>query len=224
MKELILTLHGLGEPHSLVSAEERRFWWREASFECLLDQILDRPAEADPQVAITFDDGNSSDVLVALPQLARRRLTASFFICAGRVGKRHYLDQAMIKELIDAGMSVGSHGMDHRDWRSLNSEQLDVEVATARRNLEDLTQRRITKVAIPFGSYDRRVLRHLKQEPWECIYTSDRGISRSQSRMKPRETLDTNMADQDVVRRLTLPAPAWVRTSRALSRACKRFR
>src|SRR5271165_2425896 len=99
-KELILNFHGLGAPPPHVDSKEIIYWWSKDSFVRLLDQISDRPLNAEPKISLTFDDGNASDVLVALPELASRGLAASFFICAGRIGKKHYLDEAMIKELI----------------------------------------------------------------------------------------------------------------------------
>jgi peptidoglycan/xylan/chitin deacetylase (PgdA/CDA1 family) len=223
MRELILNLHGLGEPHSSVELQERRYWWTRAAFENLLAQAADRSPDADPRIVITFDDGNASDVLVALPELVRRRMTASFFVCAGRVGKQHYLDAEMIKELVGAGMSVGSHGMDHQDWRRLDAAQLDLEIGTARRQLEDLTEQRVTTVAIPFGSYDRRVLRRLNQERWKCIYTSDRGMAQSGWRMKPRETLDASMQGRDAIGELTLTPPG-CRFTQTMLRLYKQWR
>jgi peptidoglycan/xylan/chitin deacetylase (PgdA/CDA1 family) len=135
VRELILNFHGLGEPHELVDAPERRYWWDTTSFASLLDQTLDRSADANPRISITFDDGNASDVLYALPELAKRRLVASFFICAGRIGKKHYLDESMIKDLLGAGMAIGSHGMNHLNWRNLSSSALDSEICDARKRL-----------------------------------------------------------------------------------------
>ena len=62
----------------------------------------------------------------------------------------------MITELLAGRMEIGSHGMYHRDWRALDNAPLEVETVDARRKLEDLTQRPVAAVAIPFGSYDRR--------------------------------------------------------------------
>jgi peptidoglycan/xylan/chitin deacetylase (PgdA/CDA1 family) len=224
VRELILNFHGLGEPHAEVDANEMRYWWRASSFSRLLDQLLEFPTNNDPRIVITFDDGNASDALLALPELSKRGLDAGFFLCAGRVGKKHYLDQAMIKDLLAAGMSIGSHGMEHRDWRTLDSLALDVEIRVARLKLEDLAQRPVTAVAIPFGSYDRRVLQRLKRESWECIYTSDRGIAHSTSQIKPRETLDADMQDGNILGKL-LEAPSLRgRIRRLLSRLYKRLR
>ena len=223
MRELVLVLHGLGEPHPLVDAEERRFWWSRASFAYLLEQVLEFQGSSATKIRITFDDGNASDARSALPELSKRGLTAEFFVCAGLVGREHYLDRSMINELLAGGMTIGSHGMDHRDWRTLDSSALDVEIDDARRRLEDLTQRPITMVAIPFGSYDRRVLFRLKRESWECVYTCDRGTTPSTSRTKPREPLVAEMQGKKILSRLAKP-PVHLKARYVLSGLYKRLR
>ena len=224
MRELVLLLHGLGEPHSLVDDNEVRYWWSTASFAGLLDRIQTCQDGLGVKIRLTFDDGNASDVLSALPELTKRGLTAEFFVCAGRIGKQHYLDRAMINELLLAGMTVGSHGMNHRDWRTLDAAALDIEIGGARRKLEDVTQRPINMVAIPFGSYDRRILRRLKHDPWEVIYTSDRGTTESASRIKSRETVVADMQGPEVLGKFLCTPPMHVRARRVLSRVYKGLR
>jgi peptidoglycan/xylan/chitin deacetylase (PgdA/CDA1 family) len=222
-RELILNFHGLGEPPPDTESEERFYWLRTESFSRLLDQVLDHSTK-EPKISLTFDDGNASDVFIALPELANRGLTASFFICPGRIGKKNYLDEAMIKELAGAGMRVGSHGMNHQDWRRLDSAGLEVEISGARRKLEDIIGQRVTNVSIPFGSYDRRVLRRLAQEQWEVIYTADGGIAWDTSKLKPRTTVTANLQDRDLLQELVRAPYLHVRLRRALSRIWKRLR
>jgi peptidoglycan/xylan/chitin deacetylase (PgdA/CDA1 family) len=223
MKELVLNFHGLGEPPDGIGSEEIPYWISASSFARLLDCAPELQGTG-PGITITFDDGNSSDAVLALPELSRRGLVGSFFVCAGRIGKKYYLDRAMIKDLLDGGMIIGSHGMDHRDWRALDSSALDVEISDARRKLEDIIQRSVTSVAIPFGSYDRRVLHRLMRDHWECIYTSDRGIARSSAKIKPRETIDITMQDEQVLRKLSANARLHIRIKRWLSRRYKELR
>ena len=222
MRELILLFHGLGEPHHRVGPEELPYWLSVASFSRLLDQLLEFRNTTDLNVIITFDDGNASDVLFAFPELSKRGLLASFFVCAGRIGNEHYLDNSMIKDLLEGGMSIGSHGMDHRDWRVLDTLALEAEIGDARRKLEDTIQRPVTTVAIPFGSYDRRVLNRLMRDPWGCIYTSDRGFARSSAKVKPRESLNVTMQVDFLVRKLANPPPH-IRIKHTLSRLYKRL-
>ena len=221
--ELVLCFHGLGNPPSFIPSEEVPYWISVEKFTGILDQVSDLPSGS-PKVILTFDDGNVSDFNFALPLLSKRGLTATFFIVAGYVGKTSYLDTAMIKDLLDAGMKIGSQGMNHLNWRTLDEKSLATEVVVARRKLEDMTQGPITTVAIPFGSYDRRVLRQLMIEPWECIYTTDRGLARRGARIKPRETVDVHTPDQNFLRDVCSGAPLLTQVRRELSQCYKRLR
>jgi len=224
MRELVLSLHGVGEPHHWVGGEELPYWISVRSFTRLLDEALELPKGSELKIIFTFDDGNASDALVALPELSKRGLRASFFVCAGRIGKEHYLDDSMIKDLLEGGMSIGTHGMHHRNWRILDAKALEEEVVEARRKLEDIIQRPVTTVAIPFGSYDRRVINRLMRDPWECVYTSDRGKARSSAKIKPRETVDATMQDEYLLRALSATPSLRVRMQRELTCFYKRLR
>lgn len=150
-----------------------------------LDAVRDRA-----DVRITFDDGNRSDVDVALPALLERGLTATFFVLAGRLREPDYLTEEDILRLEQSGMAIGSHGMDHVDWRSLDSVALRRELAQSRIILERITGRQITKASVPFGSYDRRVLSAARSEGgYRQIYTSDGGPASSDSWLQPRNTV-----------------------------------
>jgi peptidoglycan/xylan/chitin deacetylase (PgdA/CDA1 family) len=197
-RELILNFHGIGTPHCDVSSAERLVWMSRENFVGLLDRIVAlREAHKTP-IAITFDDGNDSDVSVALPELCERRLSATFFLCAGRLSARGYLGPVAIRELLSAGMGVGSHGMHHRNWRGLGETELAEEIGAARRRLEDACGQPVNEVAIPFGSYDRRVLGKLRTEGVSCVYTSDRGLARGGAWLQPRNTLGAGAKPKDV--------------------------
>jgi peptidoglycan/xylan/chitin deacetylase (PgdA/CDA1 family) len=223
-RELILNFHGLGEPPPYAAAEEKFYWWSADRFALLLDEIVDRPPTAEPRISLTFDDGNASDAVVALPELASRGMTASFFVCTGRVGKTDYLDEAMMRDLLGAGMKVGSHGMDHLNWRLLDSAGLKREVGDARRKLQDIICQPVTAVAIPFGSYDRRVLKWLACEQFDVIYTVDGGAACVTSKLKTRNTLTANMQNGDILQELLRAPYLRVDIMRALRRTWKRLR
>ena len=93
------------------------------------NSVRSPPPDQSTGLFITFDDGNQSDAKIALPALVKRGLRASFFICAGRIGRPGYLDRVAIRDLLDAGMEVGSHGMRHLDWRKIDDTTLNVEIS-----------------------------------------------------------------------------------------------
>lgn len=168
-----LTFHGIGDPGRPLDVGEQDVWVSEESFLAVLDSVAGHP-----EVRITFDDGNASDLEHALPALRARGLGATFFVVAGRIGTPGFLDATGVRELAAAGMDIGSHGMRHRPWRRLDDVALQEELVDAKRVLEEVVQRPVTQAACPFGAYDRRTLRTLRGSGYRAVYTSDRGTAR----------------------------------------------
>lgn len=86
-------------------------------FQSLFDEVRPLSAHNGLSLPITCNDGNLSDATIALPALAARGLKASFFVRVGRIGQPGYLDAAALREQLSAGMTIGSHGWHHVDWR-----------------------------------------------------------------------------------------------------------
>lgn len=190
-----LALHGIGRPARQLDPGEDERWVTVEQFE----QVLDAVAERD-DVHLTFDDGNESDVEIALPRLADRGLTAEFFPFAGRLGQRGYLDRAGLRDLVRAGMEVGSHGWEPRDWRRLDDRHARRELTDAPRLLGDLCGRPVRRFSLPSGAYDRRVLNRLRQAGATRVYTSDGGAASRdgwlQARTELRHDVDGDWLDE----------------------------
>ena len=77
-----LTVHGIGPAERELDPCEDDTWVSIEQFERVLDAVVGRD-----DVRVTFDDGNASDVTIALPRLLDRGLTAEFFVLAGLLGK-----------------------------------------------------------------------------------------------------------------------------------------
>jgi len=103
------------------------------------------------QLVITFDDGDVSNVEVALPLLAERGMTAEFFITSGFIDQPGMLGAADVRTLADAGMGIGSHGATHAFLEDLGPDALDVELRESRQRLQDASGREITSLALPGG-------------------------------------------------------------------------
>lgn len=213
---MILNFHGIGTPPATIGESERGVWVGEELFESALDAATARPA-----VRITFDDGNRSDVEIALPALRRRGLTATFFVLAGRLGAPGYLSEGDVGSLVEAGMAIGSHGMHHRPWRGLSEAELGAELDDARRLLEQAAGTPVTAAACPFGAYDRRVLRLLRGRGYERVYTSDGGSSRPGAWLQARNTV---VDDPGALEALLSGDPPAARVVRAAKRLVKRWR
>jgi peptidoglycan/xylan/chitin deacetylase (PgdA/CDA1 family) len=141
--------------------------------EALFLRLVDRLA-GEPAVELSFDDGNRSDVATALPALVERGLTGRFFPLAGRLRTRGSLDPADLRALVAAGMTLGSHGMDHIPWRRLDAATRHREFTVAREALAEAAGAAISEVALPFGQYDRATLLGLRRRGYRHAFSSDR--------------------------------------------------
>jgi peptidoglycan/xylan/chitin deacetylase (PgdA/CDA1 family) len=216
----MLIFHGLGSVPDWIGSEERKYWCHEDRFKLILDGVC----MLSPHISVElhFDDGNISDVTIAMPTLRDLGLTAGFFVCAGRIGRAGYLDCSAMAELISAKMEIGSHGWGHIDWRRANDKTLDLEIDEARKKIADVTGCGIDKVAIPFGSYDRRVLRRLRSSGNEikAAYTSDGGRVQHPGWLLPREAYHVSWDDGTLAKLAICP----LSTRRFIARIWKRLR
>jgi peptidoglycan/xylan/chitin deacetylase (PgdA/CDA1 family) len=222
-ERLILHFHGLGPMPDWIGPQERDYWCDEHRFTTILDTIRDL-SQLVP-IEITFDDGNISDALIALPALRHRGQTATFFICAGRIGQPGYLDAAAMNDLVSAGMEIGSHGWGHVDWRRVDDAVLDLEINASRDKIANVIGCPIDKTAIPFGSYDRRVLRRLRRSDIRTVFTSDGGRAPLSGWMLPREVFRTSWDDnRTLIDMATRPLSSAASARRFIVRALKRLR
>lgn len=197
---LNLCFHGIGIPGRELEPDEENFWIEPAQFEEILDVIVRYPS-----VHITFDDGNMSDMELAFPELKRRKLTATFFVLAGRLGQPGSLAAADVRGLASAGMTIGSHGMRHRPWRAASAPELHEELTGAQEVIARASGQSVCEVACPFGSYDRRVLSAIRRCGFSRVYTVDGGPARSDAWLQSRYTVRTDDTAADIERKAQSP-------------------
>lgn len=220
-RQIILNFHGIGEPHEGVEAAERPYWISEAFFEGIVDHAL-ASAKAD-QVIWTFDDGNRSDLTVGARLLHDRGRQGIFFVLAGRFADPRYLSRTDTRTLADMGMTIGLHGRNHIAWRGLDAAGLAEETVGARRCIEDVVGIAVDDVGIPFGAYDRSVIRHLVKCGFNQIYTSDGGPSRSTQRIRSRTSLRSDMSMDRVTALIDDNIPVHHKLRRAVSTTLRRY-
>jgi peptidoglycan/xylan/chitin deacetylase (PgdA/CDA1 family) len=151
---------------------ERQMRWlrgrglRGVSMAELLDALA--AGRARRLVGLTFDDGYQDFVTYSMPILKRYGFTATMFVLAGRLGgenvwsrpgpNKALLTADQVREIADAGMEIGSHGLDHVSLLKTDDAQLREEVVHSRAVLEELLGRSIRGFAYPYGYLDDRVV------------------------------------------------------------------
>lgn len=216
--QINLTFHGIGAPTRELESGEYAVWVSVDRFEAILDQVTDYE-----NVHLTFDDGNISDIRYALPALVTRGLGATFFLDAGRLGMESFVSEQDVRDLVSAGMQVGCHGMQHRAWTGLTDRHLRDELLVARSVLEEIAGQPVTAASCPYGSYDRRVLRALREYGYKRVFTSDDGLAKATSWLQPRNTIKM-VRGADMVGYVFAQERVIPRTIRTAKVALKRWR
>ncbi len=118
------------------------------------------------KVAITFDDGYQDNLQWAIPELLRRKIPVTYFVCTNNVEYQrpfahdlrfhrhplHVNKKSEIRELAEAGIEIGGHTAEHvdlgQDW---SRQRLELELVDARKRLQDWTGQPINHFAFPYG-------------------------------------------------------------------------
>ena len=188
---LCLLLHGLGPPPSVPEAEVR-YWLPAETFAKIVEFARHTATR------ITFDDGNDTDVRIALPILKAAGLSASFFIPTDRIGQPGYVSEADIRTLRAAGMTIGSHGCAHIIWTAVSNEEIADDVTRSIEKLSSILDEKVDTVAVPFGECDRRVLRMLQRLGVRRVYTSFRGPAAEGAWLVRRDCITVDMAEASI--------------------------
>jgi peptidoglycan/xylan/chitin deacetylase (PgdA/CDA1 family) len=197
-QDLVLTFHGIGTAPAGIPDAERRYWMPTADFLAFLETAATEVPRLGLRLTASFDDGNRSDLEIAAPALQRHGIAGLFFPCSGRLGKSGYLDAADLRQLAGMGFGIGSHGVDHLPWASLAAAHLDEELTRSKAEIEAALGHAISAAAMPFGSYNRRVLGGLRKAGYQTAYSSDPGLARPsaffQRRWSYRQGVDFDLA------------------------------
>lgn len=151
-RNFIQHLNWLGERFDFVSLDETR--------DAQISGTRNRAT-----IHITFDDGYSENLLVAIPELIRRGIPATYFIST------HYIEsgepfphdvaagtplppntRAEIQSMVEAGITIGAHSHTHVNFgQNLSDETLRREISDVRKKLQDWTGQPIYYFAFPYG-------------------------------------------------------------------------
>jgi peptidoglycan/xylan/chitin deacetylase (PgdA/CDA1 family) len=119
-------------------------------------------------VIFTFDDGHESNFHLGFPALVEAQGSADFFVNPAQVGTPGYATWAQLREMADGGMSIQSHGYDHRYFLTeLSPHRLREDLRRSRLEIEDKIGHQVILLAPPGG----RAPKGLEQIAVECGYT-----------------------------------------------------
>lgn len=211
--------HGIGAPGRPLEPGEEAYWVSVDGYRAILDVLAGRP-----DVRISLDDGNWSDVAHALPALLARGLTATFFVVTGRLGRPGSLDEDAVRHLAHSGMRIGTHGMRHRSWRRLDATSAHLELVEARSRLADLVGGPVDQAALPLGQYDRTTLSRLHRLGYRRVFTSDRTKAVADAWLQARYSVRATDGPDGVEHGMLAPESVGHRLERSATVLAKRLR
>lgn len=137
-------------------------------------------------VLLTFDDGYA-DNFPAFEELARRRMTATWFVVTKDLGQMsswidddapscQLLTASQLAEMHASGMEIGSHTHTHCRLPELAAKQIDEELNRSKDYLSQLLNGPVTSFAYPYGLYDRQVLSATKSAGYQTAFATRSGF------------------------------------------------
>lgn len=162
-----------------------------------LAQRLETGQSVDKYVALSFDDGYTNNLTVAVPLMQKYGAKGSFFVVNSKIGNEYYMDESQIKQLIAAGMELGSHTYSHNPLADIEEKYLVWETDTSRYWLKKKFDGYIVRtLAYPNGSYNERVIAAAKKYGFYRALTGHIGLNTAETYKKaPMEMYRVTVSD-----------------------------
>lgn len=131
------------------------------------------------EIAISFDAAWGSDKTEKILEiLDKQQIKANFFLVGMWVDK----NEDLVKKIDEQGLEIGTHSNTHPDFVKLSGEQMELELATSKKKITNVTGKEITLFRAPFGSYNNNVLSAaedlgLRTIQWDVDSLDWKGIS-----------------------------------------------
>jgi peptidoglycan/xylan/chitin deacetylase (PgdA/CDA1 family) len=129
-------------------------------------------------VAVTFDDGWSSFLENALPELKSRSIPVTMFMISGRMGckieddpSERLMSAAELQSLDPKLVTIGSHTVSHCRLTGVDENEARHQLSESRHTLERLLGREVKLFSFPFTIYNERLLELCRQTGYARAFT-----------------------------------------------------
>ena len=114
---------------------------------------------------ISFDDGYENNYLYGLPILKKLGFKAVIYSVSDPASAffnefetpERLMSAQQMRAMTAAGITIQGHTATHPHLKELNDKQIETELRTCKSVLEQITDAPVLHMAIPFGSWDRRL-------------------------------------------------------------------
>lgn len=150
-----------------------------------LDELIEHLEEDRPfpekSVMITVDDGFRSTYTRAYPYLKEQEIPWVLYVYTEAIEKNYNsaLTWPMIQEMAENGVDIQNHSYSHGKFihEQLNNQWIEQEIHDPHRVLKEKTGQESQSFAIPYGLYDRNLLKILREQTdYKVVFDIDPGV------------------------------------------------
>ena len=149
--------------------------YRTTSFAALAAYLERGTALPERPAIISFDDSWANQFVYAFPLLRKYGFGATFFVVADYLDHENFLTFDQLKEMLAAGMEIGSHSRTHPALTRIGAQRQWSEISGSKAILEDRLGVAIDAFAYPYGSYNREVVALTRAAGYRAARTIDAG-------------------------------------------------
>ncbi len=133
-----------------------------------------------PVVFLTVDDGFLSFYINAFPLLKKYNCKATVFINTESIGWSDYMNWDQIKELVKAGIQVGSHSHAHPYFLNTAKDEREQkfikDLELSEKSFEDNLGFIPAVYVYPYGEFDNNMEQILKQRGYKVAFAQNSGV------------------------------------------------
>lgn len=137
-----------------------------------VDALVSLKPDHAPYIALTFDDANPSDYLLAAPILSEFGFKATFYLPINK------LTDAVIRQyqaLLESGHKLGAHGITHSYFTDLDVKTQYSELDQSKKMIEAIFSTTNDYFALPGGKYSKETVCLAKQTGFKGLLTTKFG-------------------------------------------------
>ena len=121
-------------------------------------------------VMLTFDDTDEEQYSIGATEMNKYGFKGVYFIMTIAINRPRYMSKEQIKNLSDSGHEIAGHTWDHHMVTKYVGEDWDVQLLKPRRQLEEITGKRIQYFAYPFGLWNQAAIPEIANRNYKLAF------------------------------------------------------
>jgi peptidoglycan/xylan/chitin deacetylase (PgdA/CDA1 family) len=138
------------------------------------DELYDYLTKGSPllskPIMLTYDDTDLGQFTIAYPEMQKYNFKGLFFIMTVSLNRPNYMTREQVKQLSDAGNTIGSHTWDHHNVKQYKANDWKVQLDKPTQQLETITGKPIRYFAYPFGLWNEQAIPELKKRDFKAAF------------------------------------------------------